>query len=297
MLRLGSLISVLAFLSLVPRAAGWTPGEAVLEQAMGGREGAVVWIDLDSGREVTLGGLRVETPVPPASTIKLLSAYLFLTRGIVRPEEEVLCRKFLFGGRSYQCWKPGGHGWIDLAGALRESCNGFFYRRGLIVPPSELIDLATRWGFTREPPGHEPFDDPQGAFAHAGRLLVSPRTQARLLAQLGATLRGARAPAGRDRPYADREAVEAMVPGMLACGRTGSGRKAALKGYDFLARTGSYRGTGWYLSLFPHPSPRVALAVMVAPGNARRAAPVVRQLMSLHRDSTLPVETTSMSTR
>ncbi len=88
---------------------------------------------------------------PPASTWKLASAAIALEMGVVTPEERmpVSCRgSFRFGNRTYRCWNREGHGSLDLAGALANSCDVYYYQLGLRVTLQRLLDESVRLGFT-----------------------------------------------------------------------------------------------------------------------------------------------------
>ena len=87
---------------------------------------------------------------PPGSTWKLASAAIALEAGVVTPSEEmpVPCRgRFRYGNRTYRCWKPEGHGALDLAGAIQHSCNVYFYQLGLRVGLDPLLEAGNRLGF------------------------------------------------------------------------------------------------------------------------------------------------------
>ena len=65
---------------------------------------------------------------PPGSTFKIVTALAALADGQIDTDTTVSCPGYLdFGGRKFHCWKSGGHGKVDLARALAESCDVFFY--------------------------------------------------------------------------------------------------------------------------------------------------------------------------
>jgi penicillin-binding protein 2 len=49
-------------------------------------------------------------------------------------------------------WKKGGHGWLDLRGAIVNSCNVYFYQAGLKVGIQDIVKTAREFGLG-EPPG------------------------------------------------------------------------------------------------------------------------------------------------
>nr|WP_288860880.1 penicillin-binding transpeptidase domain-containing protein [uncultured Faecalicatena sp.] len=68
----------------------------------------------------------------PGSTYKMISAVAGLTEGVISPDSYISC-----GGEfdkvtpSPRCWiYPGGHGPLEVTGALMHSCNVFFYEVG-----------------------------------------------------------------------------------------------------------------------------------------------------------------------
>lgn len=87
---------------------------------------------------------------PPGSTWKLASAAIALEAGVVSPQERmpVACRgRFRYGARTYRCWKPEGHGSLDLAGAIQHSCNVYFYQLGIRVGLDRMLEGGNRMGF------------------------------------------------------------------------------------------------------------------------------------------------------
>ncbi|MDV6332593.1 penicillin-binding protein 2 [Asticcacaulis sp. 201] len=63
----------------------------------------------------------------PGSTFKMNTAIALLAAG-VNPSERVTCTGvYRMGNSSFRCWKPGGHGSVDMRGALKHSCDVYFY--------------------------------------------------------------------------------------------------------------------------------------------------------------------------
>lgn len=87
---------------------------------------------------------------PPGSPWKLATAAIALDLGVITPDERmpVSCRgSFVFGNRSYGCWKPEGHGSLDLAGAIQHSCNVYFYQVGVKIGLARMLEVGNRMGF------------------------------------------------------------------------------------------------------------------------------------------------------
>jgi penicillin-binding protein 2 len=70
-----------------------------------------------------------------------------LEEGVITPDFKVACRGHQnFYGRDFRCWKPGGHGSVDLRQAIEQSCNVYFYTVGNMVGIDRIHEWATRLG-------------------------------------------------------------------------------------------------------------------------------------------------------
>ena len=75
-----------------------------------------------------LADKTVQGAYPPGSTVKMSNALAALESGLMDPAETVACNGYVeISGRRFHCWKKGGHGRVDMVGALRESCDVYFY--------------------------------------------------------------------------------------------------------------------------------------------------------------------------
>jgi penicillin-binding protein 2 len=52
----------------------------------------------------------------------------------------------VFFGRPFKCWKPGGHGTVDLRHAIEQSCNVYFYTVGNMTGIDKIHKWATLLG-------------------------------------------------------------------------------------------------------------------------------------------------------
>ncbi len=86
----------------------------------------------------------------PGSTIKPFIGLAGLELGVVTPDTRVLStgKYFLPGqARPYHDWKPGGHGWVNIYGALEQSVNTYFYQLALDIGIDNLHDYLSHFGF------------------------------------------------------------------------------------------------------------------------------------------------------
>jgi len=84
---------------------------------------------------------------PPGSTFKPTVALAALEAGI-NPEQTVNCSGgWYFGGRTWRCWRHGGHGSQNMHEAIKNSCDVYFYQTALRIGPDAIARAATALGF------------------------------------------------------------------------------------------------------------------------------------------------------
>lgn len=115
-------------------------------------------VDGDLWRELNRDGRRpllnraTSGIYPPGSTWKLATAIVGLETGTILPESRmpIGCSGGMsYMGRYSRCWRAEGHGTLDLAGALANSCNVYFYQLGISLGLNRLSREGTRLGFSR----------------------------------------------------------------------------------------------------------------------------------------------------
>lgn len=89
----------------------------------------------------------IEGLYPPGSTFKIVVALAALEAGAITPNEKIFCPgHWDYGDRRYHCWESQGHGWVDLAGALKHSCDIYFYQLALRIGIDSIKEMALKLG-------------------------------------------------------------------------------------------------------------------------------------------------------
>jgi penicillin-binding protein 2 len=84
----------------------------------------------------------IQGTYPPGSTFKLATSIIGLQEGVVGVKEHmpVPCSGgYQFGNRYFRCWDKKGHGSVDLEGAIKHSCDVYFYQLGLKIGLARFI--------------------------------------------------------------------------------------------------------------------------------------------------------------
>ena len=89
---------------------------------------------------------------PPASTIKPQLALLGLHKKLVTPETTVWDPGYwrfpnVETQRNFRDWKVGGHGWVDLVTAIKQSCDIYFYDLAYRLGIDEISPFIAKFGF------------------------------------------------------------------------------------------------------------------------------------------------------
>jgi penicillin-binding protein 2 len=105
------------------------------------------WASLNSDGDRPLNDRAIQGRYSPGSTFKMAVATAALEEGIITPDFKVYCPGHAtFFGRPFQCWKPGGHGTVDLEHAIEQSCNVYFYTVANMVGIDKINKWATLLG-------------------------------------------------------------------------------------------------------------------------------------------------------
>jgi penicillin-binding protein 2 len=295
-------------------APGYDPNEFV------GGISTEEWRRLNDDPARPLLDRAIQTRYPPASPFKLATAAMALKRGIATftthmPEP---CRGGLqVGNRYFRCWKPEGHGSLDLEGAIAKSCDVYFYQLGLASgrrQPSDgvLMGFRERSGIDLEneiapiyPSNAAYFDrkyGPRGWSKWGATLNFSigqgENTQnvinmTRFYAALAS---GGEAPTPYIvRPRSDQVRDLGLTPEQLAGLRTAliavveRGTAAASRSFDLsiAGKTGTAQNShgedhGWYVGFAPAEKPQIIVgSIMEFAEHGSNVAPFVNKV--LHR--------------
>ena len=149
--------------------------------ALGDRAGAVVAIDPNDGSVLALVSKPAFDPNPfvhgisgedyrailaapgrplfnravlggyePGSTVKPYIGLAGLELGAVTPDDRVFSNgRFYLPGvaKPFRDWRKGGHGWVNIYGAIEQSVNTYFYRLALELGIDRMHDYLAQFGF------------------------------------------------------------------------------------------------------------------------------------------------------
>ncbi|WP_456431631.1 penicillin-binding protein 2 [Thermosulfuriphilus sp.] len=109
------------------------------------------WLALVNNPLRPLENKAIQGTYSPGSIFKIITAAAALEEGAVSPEARVFCPGYYrFGRRAFRCWKPGGHGWVNLEMAIVESCDVYFYHLGELLGADVMARYARAFGLGRK---------------------------------------------------------------------------------------------------------------------------------------------------
>jgi penicillin-binding protein 2 len=114
--------------------------------------GAVEYAMLREDERVPLRNKVLKGLYPPGSTVKPMVAMALMQAGI-DPEETVYCGGGLrVGNRVFGCWNRRGHGMVNMAKGIYQSCDVYFYAMAQRIGMQPIADMARRLGMGQEFP-------------------------------------------------------------------------------------------------------------------------------------------------
>jgi penicillin-binding protein 2 len=88
----------------------------------------------------------------PGSTFKTITLLAGLQAGTINPQDTATCAGSMRIGnwqRPFRCWSERGHGTVDAFGAMRQSCDVWFYQKGMATGAERIARAAGEFGLGR----------------------------------------------------------------------------------------------------------------------------------------------------
>jgi penicillin-binding protein 2 len=119
------------------------------------------WHGLLSDPDHPLQNRAIQSSYPPGSVFKLVVAPCALNNEAVTPEKEFFCPgHYKLGRRAFRCWRKGGHGWMDMREAIKQSCDVYFYKVGEKLGVDAISAYARKYGFNAKTGINLPNENP-----------------------------------------------------------------------------------------------------------------------------------------
>jgi penicillin-binding protein 2 len=105
------------------------------------------WVEWAHDRRTPLLNRAAAGLYAPGSTFKMAVAMAALEARTITPADVFSCPGFLdVGNARFHCWRQGGHGGLDLRGAIKNSCDVYFYEVAKRVGIDRIAAMAHRFG-------------------------------------------------------------------------------------------------------------------------------------------------------
>ena len=238
----------------------------LLQREFQNKEVSFLLLDARTGTVMASSWDHPEQPIPLGSLIKPFVALAYGEEHQFRYPAHV-CK-----GKSGGCWLPRGHGEIEIASAVANSCNSYFRMLTANMRSADVVPSARRFGL--EPP--TPDLSGKDLIGVGNRWLISPLHMARAYLELNRR---------RDQPGA-RE----VIAGMAQSARQGTGSEVgrALRHSSALVKTGTAActhhppapGDGFVVALAPAEQPEFLLMVRVHGVPGAKAAVTAGRMLS-----------------
>jgi penicillin-binding protein 2 len=110
------------------------------------------WTEWTRNRRAPLISKAAAGLYAPGSTFKMCVALAGLNARTISPGERIPCPGYLdLGDTRFHCWRKGGHGSLDLRGALKNSCDVYFYEVARRTGIDRIAAMGHRLGMGVDP--------------------------------------------------------------------------------------------------------------------------------------------------
>ncbi|MDQ6700953.1 MAG: SpoIID/LytB domain-containing protein [Acidobacteriota bacterium] len=250
----------------------WTLQQAT-EDAMRGRAGAAVIVDVRSGKLLAIANRETaeRSLGAPGSAIKPLTLAALLESAALPPTPHFTCPGTLrIAGRNLTCTHPPFPSAPNASTALAYSCNNFFVHFAANLPEGALARTLVRFGINPDNVGHvTTIERRQLQAIGEGEIRVTPMELAEAYRQLALRkLRG-------DARFAP------IFLGLENAVRFGTAQNAKTPSLTIAGKTGTTTGYAWFAGYAPADAPKMAFVVMLRQGTGGGdAAPLARQILA-----------------
>jgi penicillin-binding protein 2 len=261
----------------------------------------------------------IQGTYPPGSTWKLATSIIGLQNGVVGVKEHmpVSCSGgYQFGNRYFRCWEKKGHGSLDLEGAIKHSCDVYFYQLGLkiglrnFIAGGIRISMRDRSGIdlpeetqARWPDGIDYYNrkyGPRGwSNASTLNLAIGQGENSQTVVNMAKLYSAFAAKGQAPRPeiahlvpqrkqifqlskVQDSVVLEGLKAVLEAGGTAGA---SAIQGLTLAGKTGTAQNTGgedhgWFVGFAPADQPKIVVAVLLEFGlHGSRAAHIASAII------------------
>lgn len=273
----------------------------------------------------------VQGRYPPGSTFKLATAVTGLTNGVVGLNDHmpVSCSGgYQYGSRYFRCWEKRGHGSLSLYGAIKHSCDVYFYQLGLRIGLTKLVaggaqlSMRDRSGIDlpeeKRPdfPGvnikdyyNKKFGVGRWSNAETLNLAIGQGANSQTVVNMAKFYTALATDGHEAQPMIVKRspvrkqafqltptqdsAVRAALAGVVEAG--GTAAASAIQGVVLAGKTGTAQNTGgpdhgWFVGFAPADKPRIVVAVLLEFGlHGSRAAHIASAIIA-HYLKVAPVD-------
>jgi len=108
----------------------------------------VEWQNISLNKKNPLLNRIMGATYEPGSTFKIITLMAGLNEGFITPRTTFssCTGSFKFGSRYFKCHRKSGHGKLSAVGAIKASCNVYFYQLGLLIGVDIINKYARMFG-------------------------------------------------------------------------------------------------------------------------------------------------------
>jgi penicillin-binding protein 2 len=119
------------------------------------------WQKLNTDKQTPLLNRAIQAQLAPGSVFKIVMAAAMIDSKMIPESYSVYCPGHAnFYGREFHCWRPAGHGEVELHRALVDSCDIFFYNVGKQLGIDKIAFYGSGFGLGKRTGIDLPSEEP-----------------------------------------------------------------------------------------------------------------------------------------
>lgn len=241
------------------------------------------------------------------SIAKVITATALLNESIISPSQTYYCRGYeIINNKKIECWRPYGHGKLNIESAIAQSCNLFFLKAAQNIAPNDILNYYKKFNLNAPELTKEINNPACSCIPSSGNnndialgldynLVLTPIHMLSLACSLAR--KGIYKPLWLNNAIDTRKklsinasTISIVQNGLIRCATDGTAKLLKQKGFSVAAKTGTAdlinkETHGWCIGYVPYYNPVIAFCIFIENGTGfSDAVPLTAKILNLCKE-------------
>jgi len=290
----------LFLLAILPLLSSYSFNESSFADKLvylAGKDNCILLSEVKSGKIIGCANKNlINKPFTIGSIAKIITSIALLEEGLISDKEIMSCKgKENIAGKDIICWKPSGHGRLNIESGISESCNIFFYKASLRISPEDILKYYKILNLIPKDLNYKPNNIYEIALGLDKHICTTPLQLLSLVNFLATN--GIYKPVWfnnqaesyniKEKLTIKNSTISIIKNGMISAGQQGTAKKIHSNGYEVAIKTGTAPNDnntmhGFAVGFVPSVNPKISFCILVKNGTGfSNAVPLVNKVLKL----------------